>query len=91
MRGILPSVLQAPEVARRLPSAAGRNGHRLLSYVIPIDYTMQGMIVLRAHGPRNRPANRREEAYNVARDREAESRDRQMRIESRSLLVKEEL
>jgi protein-S-isoprenylcysteine O-methyltransferase Ste14 len=44
MRGILPSVLQAPDVASRLPRASGREGHRLLSYVIPIDYTMQGMI-----------------------------------------------
>ena len=44
MRGILPSVLQSPEVASRLPGASGRDGHRLLSYVIPIDYTMQGMI-----------------------------------------------
>ncbi len=44
MDAILPSVLQAPEVAARLPGAAGRDGHRLLAYVIPIDYTMQGMI-----------------------------------------------
>jgi len=44
LQAILPAALQAPEVASRLPGAAGRDGHRLLAYVIPIDYTMQGMI-----------------------------------------------
>jgi protein-S-isoprenylcysteine O-methyltransferase Ste14 len=43
-REILPSVLGDPAVAARLRAATGREGHRLLSYVIPIDYTMQGMI-----------------------------------------------
>ena len=43
-RELLPSVLQDPAVVTRLPGATGREGHRLLSYVIPIDYTMQGMI-----------------------------------------------
>jgi protein-S-isoprenylcysteine O-methyltransferase Ste14 len=42
--GILPSVLQAPAVAERLPTVTARDGHRLLSYVVPIHYTMQGMI-----------------------------------------------
>jgi hypothetical protein len=44
MRAILPSVLKAPEVSGRLAADARREGHRLLAYVIPIDYTMQGMI-----------------------------------------------
>lgn len=44
IRVILPCVLRAPEVAMRLPRATGRGGHRLLAYVIPIDYRMQGMI-----------------------------------------------
>ncbi len=44
IRGILPSALQAPDVADRVPRAIGGDGHRLLAYVIPIDYTMQGMI-----------------------------------------------
>jgi protein-S-isoprenylcysteine O-methyltransferase Ste14 len=43
MRAILPSVLKAPEVSARL-AADGLEGHRLLAYVIPIDYAMQGMI-----------------------------------------------
>jgi len=44
MQAILPSVLRAPEVSRRLAGDAGREGQRILAYVIPIDYTMQGMI-----------------------------------------------
>jgi protein-S-isoprenylcysteine O-methyltransferase Ste14 len=44
MRAILPAVLRAPEVSGRLAAAAGREGHRLLAYVVPIDYPMQGMI-----------------------------------------------
>ncbi len=43
-RALLPSVLQDPAVAARMPAAAGRDGRRLLAYVIPLDYTMQGMI-----------------------------------------------
>ncbi len=43
-RELLPSVLEDSAVAARLQAATGREGHRLLSYVIPIDYTMQGMI-----------------------------------------------
>jgi protein-S-isoprenylcysteine O-methyltransferase Ste14 len=38
-----PPVLEDSAVAAELP-AAGRPGHRLLAYVIPIDYAMQGMI-----------------------------------------------
>jgi hypothetical protein len=42
-RSLLPEVLRDEAVARRLRSTAGA-GDRLLAYVIPIDYTMQGMI-----------------------------------------------
>jgi len=44
MPEILTSVFQAPKVAERLTRARGGEGHRLLAYVVPIDYTMQGMI-----------------------------------------------
>jgi hypothetical protein len=44
MRTILPSVLKAPDVSGRLAAGGRPEGHRLLAYVIPIDYTMQGMI-----------------------------------------------
>ena len=40
---LLPDVLQDPAVVRAL-SAASQPGHRILAYVVPIDYTMQGMI-----------------------------------------------
>ncbi|MBI2014558.1 MAG: isoprenylcysteine carboxylmethyltransferase family protein [Candidatus Rokubacteria bacterium] len=42
-RSLLPDVLQDAEVRRAL-SAASQPGHRILAYVVPIDYTMQGMI-----------------------------------------------
>ncbi len=42
-RGLLPAVLEDGAVASRLRSGA-RTRRRLLAYVIPVDYTMQGMI-----------------------------------------------
>ncbi len=44
VEGLLPEVLQEPSVAARLPGATEGEGHRLLSYVIPIEYAMPGMI-----------------------------------------------
>ncbi len=41
-RELLPGVLRDPAVASRLPAPAA--GHRLLAYVVPVDYAMQGMI-----------------------------------------------
>lgn len=43
VRGLLPGVLDAPAVAARMRSGEP-GGHRLLAYIIPVDYTMQGMI-----------------------------------------------
>jgi protein-S-isoprenylcysteine O-methyltransferase Ste14 len=43
-RALLPSVLENPAVISRVRSARESGGHRLLAYVIPVDYTMQGMI-----------------------------------------------
>jgi hypothetical protein len=43
-RALLPAVLENPAVVSRLRAAREGSGHRLLAYVIPIDYTMQGMI-----------------------------------------------
>jgi protein-S-isoprenylcysteine O-methyltransferase Ste14 len=42
VRDLLPGVLRDPAVASRLPAPAA--GHRLLAYVVPVDYAMQGMI-----------------------------------------------
>lgn len=42
-RRLLPGVLQDVAVMRELGSEA-QPGHRILAYVVPIDYTMQGMI-----------------------------------------------
>jgi protein-S-isoprenylcysteine O-methyltransferase Ste14 len=42
-RTLLPSVLGEPAIASRI-AAREPAGHRWLSYVIPVDYTMQGMI-----------------------------------------------
>jgi protein-S-isoprenylcysteine O-methyltransferase Ste14 len=42
-RGLLPDVFREGAVATRLRSGS-REGHRVLAYVIPVDYTMQGMI-----------------------------------------------
>jgi protein-S-isoprenylcysteine O-methyltransferase Ste14 len=42
-RGLLPHVLEDPAVTTRTRSGE-QDGHRLLAYVIPVDYTMQGMI-----------------------------------------------
>jgi len=41
---LLPSVLQAPAVASKLKPLEKSKGHRLLTYFIPVDYVMQGMI-----------------------------------------------
>jgi len=41
---LLASVRQDPAVASRLQAASAASGARVLAYVIPIDYTMQGMI-----------------------------------------------
>ena len=41
---LLPSVLQAPAIASKLQPIEKSKGHRLLTYFIPIDYVMQGMI-----------------------------------------------
>jgi protein-S-isoprenylcysteine O-methyltransferase Ste14 len=41
---LLTSVSQDPAVASRLRAARATPGARMLAYVIPIDYTMQGMI-----------------------------------------------
>jgi protein-S-isoprenylcysteine O-methyltransferase Ste14 len=41
---LLASVRQDPAVASRLERASAASGARVLAYVIPIDYTMQGMI-----------------------------------------------
>ena len=41
---LLASVRRDPAVASRLRAASAAPGARLLAYVIPIDYTMQGMI-----------------------------------------------
>jgi protein-S-isoprenylcysteine O-methyltransferase Ste14 len=41
---LLASVRQDPAVASRLQTASAASGARVLAYVIPIDYTMQGMI-----------------------------------------------
>lgn len=43
-RALLPPVLENPAVVSRLGTARANIGHRLLAYVIPVDYTMQGMI-----------------------------------------------
>jgi protein-S-isoprenylcysteine O-methyltransferase Ste14 len=43
VRDLLPDVLRDPAVASRL-STSRQPDHRLLAYIIPIDYTMQGMI-----------------------------------------------
>ena len=43
VRDLLPDVLRDPAVASRL-AASRQSDHRLLAYVIPVDYTMQGMI-----------------------------------------------
>lgn len=42
VRHLLPGVLRDPAVASRLPAPVA--GHRLLAYVVPVDYAMQGMI-----------------------------------------------
>lgn len=41
---LIPTVLQAPEIASKLQPIEKGTGHRLLAYFIPIDYVMQGMI-----------------------------------------------
>jgi protein-S-isoprenylcysteine O-methyltransferase Ste14 len=41
---LLPSMLQQPAVASKLKTIDNSEGHRLLTYFIPIDYVMQGMI-----------------------------------------------
>jgi protein-S-isoprenylcysteine O-methyltransferase Ste14 len=41
---LLASIRQDPAVAARLQAASAAPGARVLAYVIPIDYTMQGMI-----------------------------------------------
>ena len=43
-KDLLPSVLGEAAVASKLEAARGRAGHRVLAYVIPVDYVMQGMI-----------------------------------------------
>ena len=42
-REVLPEVLKDPAVAAKLAGSRDQPG-RVLAYVIPIDYTMQGMI-----------------------------------------------
>src|SRR6266511_4104357 len=41
---LLASVRRDPAVASRLQTASATSGARVLAYVIPVDYTMQGMI-----------------------------------------------
>ncbi len=41
---LLPPLLADPAVASRLQSVPNDPNHRLLAYVIPVDYVMQGMI-----------------------------------------------
>ena len=43
-KGLLPSVLEDAAITSKLQPLSGRPGHRLLAYLIPIDYVMQGMI-----------------------------------------------
>jgi len=44
VQDLVPAVLADSVVASRLQSFGNRVGHRLLAYIIPIDYVMQGMI-----------------------------------------------
>jgi len=41
---LIPPVLQEPAIVSKLKSIENNEGHRLLAYLIPIDYVMQGMI-----------------------------------------------
>jgi protein-S-isoprenylcysteine O-methyltransferase Ste14 len=42
-RHLLPALLRDPAVAAGV-AKGGADGHRVLAYIIPVDYTMQGMI-----------------------------------------------